>query len=143
MSVHTIHMVQARGAEPSACPMPFPCLPLPNPQTPPSPPRPLPPNDIFEKLAALLQTNELACGLRLACRHTAALLATANTTVTLSQPVPRPTSTARWGLHSSMRCLSREQQQQLLLLTFRSGCMYNVKTLLSRKAWCLPVLVGP
>ncbi|PNH01265.1 Ankyrin repeat domain-containing protein, partial [Tetrabaena socialis] len=89
--------------------------------------------EFVERFAASLRPNEVACALRLVNKATAAqFCAPQQTTVRLSQPVPRHAFAWRWGGTDSMRALARQQRLELLRLTARSGSVANLEVLIGR-----------
>ncbi|GLC76320.1 hypothetical protein PLESTF_001766200 [Pleodorina starrii] len=92
---------------------------------------------LVERFAAFLPPNEVACGLRLVNKATAALLTSReHTTILISQPVPHRDFARRWGNPPALRPLTWSQRRQLLRLTARSGSLANLDTLLGLADYC-------
>lgn len=92
------------------------------------------PDDLLLHIARYLHPNDIACSLRPACKHSAALFPRAphTTTVHLSHPVPHHAFHRRWCSRAALHSLPRKQRTTLCCLTARSGSLPNLSALLSR-----------
>ncbi len=94
------------------------------------------PDDLLLHIARYIHPNDIACSLRPACKHTAALFPRAphTTTIRLSHPVPHHTFHRRWCSRAATHSLPRQQRTALCCLTARSGSLPNLSALLSRSS---------
>ncbi|KXZ56480.1 hypothetical protein GPECTOR_1g43 [Gonium pectorale] len=93
--------------------------------------------ELAERIARCLHPNDVACGLRLINKASAAQFSGPQyTTIRLSQPVPHHAFAAHWLAPCATRGLTLERRQQLLYLTAASGVVANLDVAL-QAAGCL------
>lgn len=94
------------------------------------------PRDLLNRLASLLPPNDVALGLRLACRPLAAALCQPHhATVRLSQPVHSRAFAARWGCPGATQRLTLLERLDLLRLLAASGVVPNFLLLYKQRSY--------
>ncbi|GLC40888.1 hypothetical protein PLESTB_000012400 [Pleodorina starrii] len=82
--------------------------------------------EIYERIAAFLPSNEVACTVRLISKSMASLFR-GYRSVQLSEPVPHHAFLSHWSRPEALHNLTLKQRRQLLDLTARSGCLDNLQ----------------
>ncbi len=89
------------------------------------------PREVSDYIVSLLPPQDVACNLRLSCKHAASCICTSEThkTASLSQPVPGELFVACWGSADAVSKLPWDKRPKLLNLTAATGELDNVKAL--------------